>query len=59
MLEKLKVLGCLMSLKIHFLNSHLNFYPKHLGAMSEEEGERLHQDVKVMERINNSRWILT
>jgi hypothetical protein len=28
MLEKFKVLGCLMSLKIHFLNSHLDFFPK-------------------------------
>jgi hypothetical protein len=28
MLEKFKVLGCLMSLKIHFLNSHLDFSRK-------------------------------
>jgi hypothetical protein len=28
MLQKFKVLGCLMSLKIHFLNSRLHFYPK-------------------------------
>jgi hypothetical protein len=28
MLEKFKVLGCLMSLKIHFLNSHLDDFPK-------------------------------
>jgi hypothetical protein len=28
MLETFKVLGCLMSLKIHFLNSHLDFFPK-------------------------------
>jgi hypothetical protein len=28
MLEKLKVLGCLMSLKIHFLNLHLDIFPK-------------------------------
>jgi hypothetical protein len=27
MREKFKVLGCLMSLKIHFLNSHLDFFP--------------------------------
>jgi hypothetical protein len=26
MLEKFKVLGCLMSLKIHFLNSHLDIF---------------------------------
>jgi hypothetical protein len=28
MLEEFKVLGCLMSLKIHFLNSHLDFFPR-------------------------------
>jgi hypothetical protein len=28
MLQKFKVLGCLMSLKIHFLNSHLNFFSR-------------------------------
>jgi hypothetical protein len=28
MLEIFKVLGCLMSLKINFSNSHLDFFPK-------------------------------
>jgi hypothetical protein len=28
LLEKFKVLGCLMGLKIYFLNSHLDFFPK-------------------------------
>jgi hypothetical protein len=28
MVEKFKVFGCLMSFKIHFLNSHLDFFPK-------------------------------
>jgi hypothetical protein len=50
MLEEFKVLGCLMSLKIHFLNSHLDFFPENLGAESEEQGERFHQDIKEMER---------
>jgi hypothetical protein len=42
MLEKLKVLGYLMSLKTHFLNSHLDFFPENVGAVSEEQGERFH-----------------
>jgi hypothetical protein len=37
--EKFKILGCLMSLKIHFLNLHLDFFPKNLGAVSKEQGE--------------------
>jgi hypothetical protein len=50
MLEKFKVLECLMSLKIHFLNPHLGFFPEGLGAVSEEQGECFHQDIKEMER---------
>jgi hypothetical protein len=50
MLEKLKVLGCLMSLKISFLNSHLDFIPENLCAVSDEQGKRFHQDIKEMEK---------
>jgi hypothetical protein len=50
MLEQFKVLGYLMSLKIHFLDSNLKFFPEHLGAVSEEQRERFHQDIKQMER---------
>ena len=34
-----------MSLKIHFLLSHLNFFPQNLAAVSDEHGERFHQDI--------------
>ncbi|UYV73369.1 hypothetical protein LAZ67_10002875 [Cordylochernes scorpioides] len=34
-----KALGCNMSLKIHFLHSHLDFFPDNLGAVSDEHGE--------------------
>ncbi|XP_036339967.1 protein furry-like isoform X2 [Rhagoletis pomonella] len=33
-----------MSLKMHLLNSHLDFFPPNLGAESDEQGERFHQD---------------
>jgi hypothetical protein len=39
-----------MSLKVHFLFSHLNLFPKNLDVVSEEQGERLDQDIKQMER---------
>jgi hypothetical protein len=29
-----------MSLKIHFLYSHLSFFPENLGAVSDKQGER-------------------
>jgi hypothetical protein len=50
MLENFKVLGCLMSLKINFLKSHFDISPANLGAVSEEQGERFHQDIKEIDR---------
>ena len=50
MLCDFKNLGCSMSFKLHFLNSHLNYFPENSGAVSEEQGERFHQDIKEMER---------
>jgi hypothetical protein len=35
---------------VNFLFAHLNLFPKNLGAVSEEQGERLDQDIKQMER---------
>ncbi|KAK4872941.1 hypothetical protein RN001_014970 [Aquatica leii] len=33
-----KDIGCNMSLKVHFLHSHLDFFPENLGAVSDEHG---------------------
>ena len=43
-------LGCNMSLKIHFLHSHLDFFPANCGAVSDEHGEQFHQDIAQMEK---------
>lgn len=56
MLEKLRILGCNMSIKLHFLFSHLDYFPENLGDYSEEQGERFHQDIKEMERRYQGRW---
>ena len=56
MLKKYQKLGCRMSLKIHFLHSHLDFSPKLLGDFSDEHGERFHQDIAEMERRYQGRW---
>ncbi|GBN89806.1 hypothetical protein AVEN_67319-1 [Araneus ventricosus] len=48
-IKNVKILGCSMSLKVHFLDSHLVYFPENLGAVSEEQGERFYQDVKEME----------
>ncbi|UYV73140.1 hypothetical protein LAZ67_10001940 [Cordylochernes scorpioides] len=39
-----------MSLKIHLLHSHLDFFPDNLGAVSDEHVERFHQDISSMEK---------
>ncbi|UYV73752.1 hypothetical protein LAZ67_11000718 [Cordylochernes scorpioides] len=51
-----KALGCNMSLKIHFLHSHLDFFPDKLGAVSDEHGERFHQDISSMEKRYQGKW---
>ncbi|GBM99014.1 hypothetical protein AVEN_2725-1 [Araneus ventricosus] len=42
MIKNFKILGCSMSLKVHFLDSHLDYFPQNLGAVSEEQGEIFH-----------------
>jgi hypothetical protein len=49
LLSDFQQLGCNMSLKVHFLHSHLNYFPQNLGDFSEEQGERFHQEIKKME----------
>lgn len=51
-----KELHCNMSLKMHFLNSHLEKFPANLGDVSDEQGERFHQDIKIMEERYQGRW---
>ena len=51
-----QVLGCNMSIKMHFLNSHLQSFLANLGDVSDEQGERFHQDIKVMEDRYQGRW---
>jgi len=49
-------LGCNMSVKVHFLHSHLDYFPDNLGDYSEEQGERFHQDIKNMEKRYQGKW---
>ncbi|KAJ4426956.1 hypothetical protein ANN_26755 [Periplaneta americana] len=37
MLDKFKVLGYNMNLKLHFLLAHIEYFPANLGALSEEQ----------------------
>ncbi|GBO04295.1 hypothetical protein AVEN_104277-1 [Araneus ventricosus] len=59
MIENFKILGCSMILKVHFLDSHMDYFPENLGAVSEKQGEIFHQDIKGMERGYQGKWIVS
>ncbi|XP_076367169.1 uncharacterized protein LOC143255416 [Tachypleus tridentatus] len=56
MLSAFRDLGCNMSVKLHYLYSHLDRFPENPGAVSDEQGERFHQDLKTMEERYQGRW---
>jgi hypothetical protein len=56
LLDSYQALGCNMSLKIHFLQSHLDLFPGNLGAVSDEHGERFHQDIASIEKRYQGKW---
>jgi hypothetical protein len=56
MLSLYHKLGCIMSLKIHMLHSHLDFFPSNCSIVSDEHGERFHQEIATMEKIYQGKW---
>jgi hypothetical protein len=54
--QGLRVLGCNKSLNLHFLHSHLYYFPDNLGAFSEEQGGRFHQDFKELGSRYQGHW---
>lgn len=45
MLSAYHAMGCRMSIKLHHLHAHLERFPSNLGQMSDEQGERFHQEI--------------
>ena len=56
LLKSYHTLGCTMSLKIHFLDSHFDFFSTNLGSVSDEHGERFHKDIQTFEKRYQGRW---
>ena len=56
LMKSFENLGARMSIKMHFLQSHLDYFPQNCGDYSEEQGERFHQDIKTMEIRYQGRW---
>lgn len=53
LIDNYKAQGCLMSIKLHYLSEHLDKFPANCGLMSEQQGERFHQQLNWIERIYN------
>ena len=49
MIKAFQKLGCLMSIKMHFLFSHMEKFPENIEAMSFEQGERFQKDMRQKE----------
>ncbi|UYV75122.1 hypothetical protein LAZ67_12002550 [Cordylochernes scorpioides] len=56
MISKFHKLEYIRNLKFHFMDSHLNYFSDNLSAESEEQGERFHQDIKIIEQRYNGLW---
>jgi len=50
-------MACNVSLKIHFLESNLDFFQDNLSEVSDEHGERFHQDILAMKKRYQDKWI--
>ena len=56
MLAVFRNLGCNMSVKMHYLFSHIERFPGNPGSMSDDKVERFHQDLKEMETMYQGGW---
>jgi hypothetical protein len=59
MLEVYRMKRGNMSLKIHFLHSHLDFFPTNRGDVTNKHGERFHQVISTVEKHYQQKWNLT
>jgi len=46
-----------MTLKIHILESILDFFPENLVEVSDEHSESFHQDILAVEKRYQGKWI--
>ena len=45
-----------MSIKVHFLDSHLDKFPDNFDDFSDKQRERFHQELKIMEDRYQGQW---
>ena len=59
LLTSLQQLRANISIKLHFLPSHLACFPENLGDMSDKQEQRFHQDISNMEVRYQGPWDAT
>ena len=56
MLDNFRDIGSNISIKIYLLNSHLDRLSKNCSDVSNEQGERFYQDIKIIEERYLGGW---
>lgn len=49
LMKAMKDMGCRMTVKVHFLDAHIDYFSENLGELSEEQGGRFHQEISRFE----------
>ncbi|XP_049800441.1 uncharacterized protein LOC126235714 [Schistocerca nitens] len=57
MIKAYQDLGCNMSLKVHMMDSHLDYFTESCSDVSDEHGERFHKDISTIERRYEGKWV--
>ena len=45
-----------MSPKLHLMHSHFDFFTKNVASVTDEHGERFHQQIATMEHRYKGKW---
>jgi len=48
-----------MHITVHYFCNHLDYFPSKLRDISEEQGEKYHQDISIKEGRYQERWYST
>jgi hypothetical protein len=51
-----KAVGCNISLKVHFIDSHRDFLPENLEGVSNDHKQQFHQDIFTLEKRYQGKW---
>ena len=55
LVKSYKAMGCNLSLQVHLLDSHSDFF-QDLSAVSEEQGQQFQQAISTMEKWYQGKW---